>query len=83
MSGVKQIEVVVSGMKDLALISTVNDSVWLVVPLRWWDLSTLIWWVFCPMDRKAWIQLTLTDGAKVRCRAVRVSTRYVRCRGFG
>lgn len=82
MAGLKQIEVRLSGITDLALISSADDSIWLVVPLRWWDLSTLLWWVFMPSDRKASATLTMTDGTKVSVKIVRVATRHVRTRGF-
>lgn len=83
MTSLKTVEVSVEGARDLALVSSLNDSVWLVVPLRWWDLSTFIWWFFAPVDKKARVTLTLGDGVKVSCRAVRVATRHVRVRGFG
>ena len=70
------------GTKDLALVSSADNSVWLVVPHRWWDLATLLWWVFIPSDRKAKVKLTLTDEARVSFSAVRVATRHVRIRGF-
>jgi hypothetical protein len=72
----------VEGARDLALISSVDDSVWLVVPLRWWDLSTLLWWLFVPADRRASVVLTTNDGKRVRFRAARVASRHVRVRGF-
>ena len=82
MSALKSVELSLAGIKDLALVSSADDSVWLVVPLRWWDLATLLWWLFCPSDRKATIKLTLRGGEKVSCRAVRVATRHARIRGF-
>jgi hypothetical protein len=82
MSGLKSIEVKIDGAEDLALISAMDDSVWLVVPLRWWDLSTLIWWLFCPIDRKAKVKLNIMGGRVVSCNAVRVASRHVRVRGF-
>lgn len=82
MTGLKSIELELEGAKDLALISSADDSVWLVVPLRWWDLSTLIWWLFCPIDKKATIKLNLYDNKTVHCKAVRVATRHVNIRGF-
>jgi hypothetical protein len=60
---------------ELALISS-DDSVWLVVPLRWWDLSTLLWWLLCPQDRKAKVRLTLGNGVVVSCNAVRVASKH-------
>lgn len=82
MTGLKSIEVEVAGIKDLALISQRDDSVWIVVPLRWWDLATLVWYFFCPADRKAKIKLTLEDKSVVRCTAIRVASRHIRIRGF-
>jgi hypothetical protein len=82
MAGMKSVELDVHGTKDLALVSSADDSVWLVVPVRWWDLATLIWWTFCPADRKARVRLTMADGSKVGFRAVRVASRHVRIRGF-
>lgn len=82
MSSLKSIELELAGTKDLALVSSADDSVWLVVPLRWWDLATLVWWLFCPSDKKAFVKLTLGDGKQVKCRAVRVASRHARIRGF-
>lgn len=81
MAGVKSIEVELEGTKDLALISS-DDSVWLVVPLRWWDFATLLWWLLCPADRKSKVTLTLTDKKKVQFRAVRIASRHIRARGL-
>lgn len=81
MTAMKSIEVEVEGARDLALIGS-DDSVWLVVPLRWWDLSVLVWWLFAPLDRKARVTLTMGGGQKVRFRAIRVASRHVRVRGI-
>jgi hypothetical protein len=80
MSGLKEIELERDGTKDLALIDS-QDAVWLVVPFRWWDLATLLFWFFCPADRKARAKLTLTSGEKVSFRVVRVASRHIRIRG--
>jgi len=80
-SAIKSVEVEVEGARDLALIAR-DDSIWLVVPLRWWDLATLVWWLFALADRKAKIKLNLTTGTHVRMRAVRVASRHVRVRGL-
>lgn len=64
-----------------------DDSVWIAVRARWWDLATWIWWWLSPFDRKAIVVLRVGDGiggiTKVRARAVRVSKRYVRVRNLG
>lgn len=80
MAGLKTIEIETEHVKDLALIAS-DDAVWLVVPWRWWDFATLLWWAFCPQDRRAKVKLTLTSEEKVSFRAIRVAKRYVRVRG--
>jgi hypothetical protein len=82
MAGLKSIELQMAGIKDLALVAA-DDSVWLVVPVRWWDLATIGWWLLCPADRKACVMLTMVDGSKAQFKAVRVASRHVRVRGFG
>jgi len=82
MAGVKSIAVEVEGARDLALVAN-NGAVWLVVPVRWWDLATLVWWVFCPADRRARVKVQLTDGSWVSCKAVRVASKHIGIRGFG
>jgi hypothetical protein len=79
MSAVKSVELDLAGLSDLALVSG-DNSIWLVVPLRWWDHATLLWRLFCPADRKAKVTLTLTDGTKVSVKAVRVAAKHVRVR---
>lgn len=81
MAALKQIKIEVKGAKDLALIGN-DDSVWLVVPLRWWDLSTLLFWFFLPADRKADLDIQTTNGEKVAVKAVRVAKRHMKVRGF-
>jgi hypothetical protein len=81
MASLKSVELQLAGVEDLALIGG-DDSIWLVVPLRWWDLATLLWWLFVPADRKAGVTLTLGGGSKVSFKAVRVATRHVRVRGL-
>jgi hypothetical protein len=79
---VRTIEFNVEGAKDLALIDSA-DGVWVVVPIHythWWDFATLLWWFFCPMDKKAVLKLHFADRS-VCVRAVRVATRHVRLRG--
>jgi hypothetical protein len=80
MAGLKSLEIEVEGAKDLALVAS-DNSVWLVIPIRWWDLSTLIWWLFCPSDKKAKVKLRTTDEQKVSFWAARVATRHVRVTG--
>lgn len=84
MASLKAVELELTGTKDLALIGA-DDSVWLVVPLRWWDLATLLFWLSVPMDRKAQVTLTVgtTEGSKkVKFKAVRIATRFVRASGL-
>lgn len=81
MSALKAIELELEGTRDLALISERDSSVWLAVPLRWWDLATLIWF-FAPSDRKAKVWLVLGDGSMVKINAIRVASRHARIRGI-
>jgi hypothetical protein len=81
MAAVKEVQVEVKGVKDLALIGN-DDSVWLVVPLRWWDFSTLLFWFFLPVDRKASINIKTVKGEKVAFKAVRVATKHMRVSGI-
>jgi hypothetical protein len=67
----------------LALISEADDTVWIVVPRRWWDLATLMWWLFIPFDRKKMVKVKMRDGQVCRARAVRVASYYARVRGVG
>jgi len=81
----KNIELEVKAVKNLALISQ-NDAVWVVVHTRWWDLATWLWWWFCPSDKKAMVNLTLDGGVGhkvVTTKAIRVATRHCRVRGMG
>lgn len=58
-----------------------DDTVWVAIHMRWWDLSTIMWWWLCPSDRKGFAYLNLQDGRKVRTRVIRVAHRHVRIRG--
>jgi len=62
-----------------ALIAS-DDTVWVAVHVRWWDISTVLFWWLCPADRKAWATLTNAKGEKVRARVFRIATRHVRIR---
>jgi hypothetical protein len=70
-----------SRLGELALIEDTGE-VWLVLPLRWWDLATLIWWLFVPADRKGTVRMTLSTGRTVRVTAVRVALQTARVRCF-
>lgn len=74
MATLKSVEIELEGTRDLALIGG-DDSVWLVVPIRWWDLATLMFWAFVPKDRRSSVTLTIKDDPgvekKVRFKAVR------------
>jgi hypothetical protein len=54
-----------------------DDSVWVTVAVRWWDLATQLWWWLSPADKKGWLILTTADGNKVRSRAIRIATRHL------
>jgi hypothetical protein len=76
---IKSLELQAGTVKDLALIDGA-DGIWLVTPLKWWDLATWFWWLLTPSDRRATVTLTTRDNVKFKCRAVRVATRHVRVR---
>ena len=63
-----------------------DDSVWVAIQPKWWDLATWIWWWFCPSDKKSVVNLRTYDGlggnVLVRSRAVRVATKFVRVKGM-
>jgi hypothetical protein len=82
MAGVKSIQLNVEAAEDLAFISMADDSVWLVVSFKWYDLATLAWWLLTPSTKRASILLTLHGGEQVRARCVRIARRHARVRGF-
>jgi hypothetical protein len=77
---VKEIELDIEAVSDLALIAS-DDSVWLVVMMRWWDIATWLWWFLHPADKRARLKLTMKDERIVSVKAVRVATRHARLRG--
>lgn len=77
---VKSIEIDVEDIRDLVLVAA-DDSVWLVVATRWWDLASLIWWWLVPSDKRARVTLRMSGEMTVSVKAVRVATRFVRVRG--
>jgi hypothetical protein len=58
-----------------------DDSVWVAMRPRWWDLATWLWWWLTPSERKARVQLLRDDGVSVRCYAVCLSKRHIRIAG--
>ena len=64
-----------------------DDSVWVSIQPKWWDLATWVWWWFCPSDRKAAVTIRVADGVGgadlVRTRAVRIAKKYVRVKNLG
>ncbi len=85
MGHLKSIAIEHAGTRDLALIDGA-DAVWLVIPLRWWDLATLFFWLLLPADRKAKVKMTIRDAERdttntVSMFAVRVASRHARVRG--
>lgn len=83
MAGLKEITLELEGVKDLALLSNRDDSVWLVVPpFRWYEFATLIWWYLFPTDKRGFVTLKLYGGRTVRTRVLKLATRHVRVSGF-
>lgn len=77
---VKEISLDLEATSDMALIAS-DDSVWLIAPTRWWDLSTLLWWFLIPSDKRARVRLNLGDERQMSVKAVRVAMKHVRLRG--
>lgn len=69
------------GAHSTALVAA-DDSVWVSLSPRWWDLASWLWWWLCPSDRRAWVILTNGQGVRIRTRAIRVARRYVRIRAM-
>lgn len=59
-----------------------DDTVWVAVHARWWDIATLLFWWLAPTDRKAWATLTTAQGEKVRARVYRIASKHVRIRNI-
>ncbi len=81
------VEFEVSGPAYGTALVAADDSVWIAVQPRWWDLATWMWWWLCPFDRKSTVTLNVADGVggvtRVRTRAIRVSKKFVRVKGLG
>lgn len=64
-----------------------DDSVWVAIQPRWWDLATWIWWWACPTSRRAVVKLVVSDGVGgktvVRARAMCIAMRHVRIKNVG
>ena len=62
-----------------------DDSVWIAIQPKLFDLASWFWWWLCPRDKKAVVTLTVSDGVgggvKVRSRAVRMATKFIRING--
>lgn len=83
MAGLKSIRLDVEAARNLALVSSSDDSVWLVVSFKWYELATVFWWLLTPSERRARVRLNLYGGGEVSAFAVQVATRHARIRGFG
>lgn len=81
MGTAKFVKVDASKHHGTALIAN-DDSVWVVMAPRSWDLASWLWWWLAPSDRKAWVTLTANDGSQIRARAIRVAHAHVRIRGM-
>lgn len=68
--------------KQLALLSLHDDTVWLVMNPKWYDLATIIWWLFTPYDRKKTVKLTLENGETAACKAIRIAEYYIKVKGI-
>ena len=55
-----------------------DDTVWIAYCPRPWDLASILWWFFCPSDKKGFVTLTLRDNRRVRTKAIRVARRHVK-----
>lgn len=82
MASLKSIAVEVEGASDLALISNQDDSVWLVVSFRWFDLASVLWWFLTPMTKRGTVKLHIAGGEVIRARIVRVASKHARLRGL-
>lgn len=71
----------VAGGPATAIVAQ-DDSVWIALQPRWWDLATWLWWWLCPSDRKARVKLKMDDHTERSVRAVRIANKYVRVRGM-
>lgn len=80
MAGMKSLEIELDGEKDMVLIAS-DDSVWFTVRFRWWDIATMIWFFLWPAERRAVIYLNLVGGERVRCRAIKIASKYARLSG--
>jgi hypothetical protein len=80
MSTANFVQVDATEQHGTALIAK-DDSVWVVLAPRAWDIATWLWWWLAPSDRKRWVTLNATDGGKIRARSIRVARRHVRIRG--
>lgn len=74
------VKVDASQQHGTALIAR-DNSVWVVLAPRAWDLATWLWWWLAPSDRKAWVTLMANDGTQIRARSVRVAHNHVHVRG--
>ncbi len=54
-----------------------EDNVWRTFSRPWWDLAALFWWWLQDGEKK-WVQIKCADGKKVRLRAVRLASSFLR-----
>lgn len=59
-----------------AIISA-DDSVWIAVAPKKWDMASWFWWWLCPSDKKAMVILKNKDGSEVRTKAIRIAKKHV------
>lgn len=61
-----------SWIRELALVSDSDGSVWIVVSFKWWDLATMLWWALCPFNVKKTVKM-FAEGKMLTVRMVRVA----------
>jgi len=63
-----------------ALIAS-DDSVWIPIEPRWFEIATWFWWWLAPADKQARITITDSHGKRATMRSIRIARRYARVRG--
>jgi hypothetical protein len=63
-----------------------DESVWIAINPKWWDLASWVWWWFCPRSRSARVLIRSRDSSggivNVRSKAICVARNYARVNGM-